>query len=195
MVGTEFCQWCRTICQLTLLGVGLFLFMGQTRQNRRPSHRFGGETMPKSVLSLEPGYIPVRIRRRVLHRDNYHCVWCGKPETRRVSHFIQKGAGGETSYYNLVTTCEACKRKRHYDTPSEFISKLKLQDLDVFREMGMVKLEIIKKNGKKIYGEVDSRPDPNSKGFWITYPGNGTQELIKMEEVASLKVLGGEEKK
>ena len=174
--------------------VGVLLFVAQIGENRRPNHRFGGEIM-KRCLTLEPGYIPIRIRRRVLARDGFRCVWCGRSEKQRVSHFIQKRVGGETSYYNLVTTCEECKRKRHYDRPDEFISKLKLEKLDVFQEMGMVRIKIITKKGDEIEALVEKRPDPNARGFYITYPGNGEQQFMPWHRVEDLWILGGTEKK
>lgn len=175
--------------------VGILLFIGKSWDYRRPSHRFGGKTMRNICLSLESSYIPVRIRRRVLERDNYECVWCGEPEEHNVSHFIQKQAGGETSCYNLVTTCKNCKQKRHYDSPKEFISKLALKELDVFQEMEM-RIKIIKYDGNEIEVEVESRPDLNNvQGFWITYLGNGTQEWIWAKDIKKLTVLRGTKKK
>jgi len=78
---------------------------------------------------------------------------------------------------------------------SEFISDLVLEKIDVFQEMGMVELEVTKKDGTVIRGLVDSRPSTDFKGFWITYDGNGEQELILREEVKGIKVLSGQEKK
>jgi len=150
--------------------------------------------MHNTCLSLEPSYIPVRIRRRVLERDEYKCVWCGEPEEHDVGHFIQKRAGGETSYYNLVTTCEECKQKRHYDMPSEFISKLKLEELDVFKDITM-RVKVIFKNGEEAIGYVDEMPSFTDKGFYLRYEGNGNQEPILMSEVHRVKPLGGIEKK
>lgn len=149
--------------------------------------------MTNECLSLEPGYIPVRIRRRVLQRDGGRCVWCGGPEDRRVSHFIQKRAGGETSYYNLVTTCELCKRNRQYLSPSEFIAKLKVEESEVFRDMAM-QIQVTKQNGDVIKGEVDDMPNPNApyaKGFWLRYPGNGEREFIFFEQGMRIRQLGG----
>lgn len=173
--------------------VGIMLFIRQRENYRRPSHRFGGKTMRNTCLSLESSYIPVKVRRKVLKRDECKCVWCGKPEKHDVSHFIQKRAGGETCYYDLITTCSECKRKRHYDSPKEFISKLKVEELDIFREMEMV-IKVIKRNGEEIKGEVDSRPDPNTKGFYITYFGDGTQRFISWEDVKDLFILSGKDK-
>ena len=175
--------------------VGVFIFGREDCDyQRRPEHRFGGEMMSNGSLSLEPGYIPVRIRRRVLARDNYKCVWCGREEKQRVSHFIQKRAGGETSFYNLVTTCEECKRKRHYDTPGEFIAKFKLEEFNVFREV-IMRIKVIKANGEEIEGEVEDLPDPNGKAFYLRRFGNGTRELIFFEPGMRIIELGGKEKK
>lgn len=176
--------------------VGVFIFGREDCDyQRRPEHRFGGEMMPNGSLSLEPSYIPVRIRRRVLARDEFKCVWCGREEKKRVSHFIQKRAGGETSFYNLVATCKECKRKRHYDTPSQFIAELLLEKTDVFQEMGMVRIKIITKKGDQIEALVEKRPDPNARGFYITYPGNGEQQFMPWHRVEDLRILGGKEKK
>ena len=176
--------------------VGVFILRGErSNYNWRPSHRFGGdESMQNPCLSLEPTYIPVRIRRRVLARDNYKCVWCGRSEKQRVSHFIQKRTGGETSFYNLVTTCEECKRKRHYDTPREFIAKLSLEKVNVFKDLTM-RVKVIRPNGKEVVGEVEELPDPNTRAFYLRHPGNGTRELIFVEPGMRIKELGGKEKK
>ena len=182
------------LCLLRWGFLGFLLFITQIGEDRRPSHRFGGETMLKSCLSLEPGYIPVRIRRRVLQRDNYHCVWCGSSEKQRVSHFIQKRAGGETSFYNLVTTCESCKRKRHYDTPNEFISKLKLEKLDIFKEVKM-RVRVTWSSGKTVEGELEDSLGPDTKAFWLKSSGNGKRRLIFIERGMEIEELGGGEKK
>ena len=175
--------------------VGILLFIGQRENHRRPSHRFGGKTMRNTCLSLESSYIPVKTRRKVLTRDDYKCVWCGKPENKRLMHLIQKQYGGETLPCDLVVSCEYHQRMRGSKILSEFISDLVLEKIDVFQEMGMVELEVTKKDGTVIRGLVDSRPSTDFKGFWITYDGNGEQELILREEVKGIKVLSGQEKK
>ncbi len=143
---------------------------------------------------MSESYIPVKIRRKVLARDNYRCVWCGKKEEHDVGYFIQKQAGGQTLESNVITQCQVCKRKRHYDTPSEFICKLKLEELEVFREITM-RIKIIRPNGEEIEGEVEKLPDPNCKAFYLKHSGNGTRELIFVEPGMRIKELGGKEKK
>ena len=196
MVGPEFCQWTRTICQLMMLvGVGIFLFVRQVGENRRPSHRFGGPLMKNRLLSLEPSYIPVRIRRRVVQREGKKCIVCQNPEEWRVGHIILKQHGGETSFYNLWTLCKHHQRMRGNKTLSEFIAELLLEKIDIFQEM-LMRIKIIKYDGKQIEVQVDSRPDLNNvQGFWITYPGNGTQEWIWAKDIKKLTVLRGTKKK
>ena len=134
-------------------------------------------------------YIPVRIRRKVLTRDGFRCVWCGKKEEHDVSHFVQKRCGGGTVEYNLITTCKICKRKRHYDTPSEFISKLKLEELNVFRDVTM-RIKVIRPNGEEIEGQVEELPTPNAKAFYLRHSGNGTREIIFVEPGMRILELG-----
>ena len=196
MVGPEFCQWTRTICQLIMLvGVGIFVFMRQVGDNRRPSHRFGGPIMKNRPLSLEPSYIPVRIRRRVVQREGKRCIVCQNPEEWRVGHIILKQHGGETSFYNLWTLCKHHQRMRGNKTLSEFIAELLLEKTDIFQEIGMVRIKIITKKGDEIEALVEKRPDPNARGFYITYPGNGEQQFMPWHRVEDLWILGGTEKK
>jgi hypothetical protein len=143
---------------------------------------------------MSKSYIPVKIRRKVLARDNYRCVWCGKKEEHDVGHFIQKQSGGATSEGNIITQCKVCKRKRHYNTPSEFIDKLKLEELEVFRE-AVMRVKIIRPNGEEIEGEVENLPNPNTKAFYLKYSGDGMQELIFVEPGMRIIQLGTKEKK
>lgn len=135
----------------------------------------------KLPLSLQNAWISRPVRRKVLIRDNYRCVWCGKKEEYRLSHFIQRRAGGKTCEGNLVVTCEECKRKRHYGNPSEFISKLKVEEFDVWRNLREMRIKVIRPSGEPIEGEVEKLPDPNMKAFYLKHSGNGARELIFVE--------------
>ncbi|MQY70096.1 MAG: hypothetical protein GH145_04455 [Firmicutes bacterium] len=149
-------------------------FHEETRQDETRT----GVNLP---LSLQKACIPRPVRRKVLTRDNYRCVWCGKKEEHRLSHFIQRRSGGKTCEENLVVTCEECKRKRHYDSPSEFISKLKVEEFDVWRNLREMRIKIIRPSGETIEGEVEKLPDPNDKAFYLKHIGNGSRELIFVE--------------
>lgn len=55
--------------------------------------------------------IPIQIRWRVLKRDNYQCVKCGKkpPEVQlEVDHIIPRSKGGPDIEENFQTLCDKC---------------------------------------------------------------------------------------
>lgn len=60
--------------------------------------------------------IPSDIRRKVLHRDNFKCLECGKSRADGVEltmdHVIPFSHGGETSMGNLVTLCKQCNENK-----------------------------------------------------------------------------------
>ena len=147
--------------------------------------------MLNSCLSLQTTYIPVRIRRKALKRDNYKCVWCGELEEHRLSHFIQRREGGQTLEDNLVTTCEVCKRKRHYDSPAEFISRLKLEQIDFPREVKSMRIKVIFASGQEVEGMVNNLPKPEEKAFYL-HPDDSGMELIYTMPGMRLIKLGGE---
>lgn len=63
--------------------------------------------------------IGLRLRFRVLARDNFCCIYCGArpPHVRlEVDHIISIARGGKTVFENLATACFECNRgKREYD--------------------------------------------------------------------------------
>lgn len=78
--------------------------------------------------------IPLNIRLKVLIRDNFRCVFCGKsPATDigtklHVDHIIPFSKGGTNSYENLQTLCEQCNiGKSNSEIGIEFVDKFKIQ--------------------------------------------------------------------
>jgi hypothetical protein len=52
-----------------------------------------------------------RLRQRVLRRDDFRCVYCGKilpPEGLTLDHVQPRMRGGDRSEGNLVTACRTC---------------------------------------------------------------------------------------
>lgn len=50
------------------------------------------------------------LRKRVLDRDGWTCVYCGKPlegDDATADHITPKDAGGEDAEWNLVASCRA----------------------------------------------------------------------------------------
>ncbi len=78
------------------------------------------ETKPSYFFKYE-------IRPRVLARDNFRCVKCGKfgiqdAKTLEIHHIIPKKNGGSDELSNLMTLCRKCHRcvERGLD-PAEFV--------------------------------------------------------------------------
>ena len=68
----------------------------------------------KSILESEKRTIPLRLRLRVLQRDDFRCVICGRsPALTRgvilhIDHKVPFSAGGKTEFENLQTLCLEC---------------------------------------------------------------------------------------
>lgn len=148
--------------------------------------------MSQRCLSLESSYIPVAIRRKALKRDNYKCIWLGEHEEHDVGLFIQKQAGGTVCLDNVVTQCQSCKRKRHYDTPAEFIKQLKLGEINFPNEVKAMRIKVIFARGEPVEGVVEVVPTPETTAFYIRHCGNGARELIFTEPGMRIVELGGE---
>jgi 5-methylcytosine-specific restriction endonuclease McrA len=71
-----------------------------------------------SVIRL--GYMVRRPRPRVrltrheiLRRDGYTCQYCGRQGgSLTIDHVVPRHRGGERTWANLVTACQACNRKK-----------------------------------------------------------------------------------
>lgn len=61
-----------------------------------------------------PRHINLRLRWKILKRDNFSCVKCGKSPAKdpsielHVDHIIPWSKGGETVFENLETLCSIC---------------------------------------------------------------------------------------
>ncbi len=58
-------------------------------------------------------------RQRILTRDNYECVYCGKNKDLTIDHIIPKSRGGKNTWLNLVTCCSKCNSFKNDRTPEE----------------------------------------------------------------------------
>lgn len=80
---------------------------------------------PKQVLSPIPKLEPykskkdvererwLKIRSKILLRDNFRCKECGYYKHLEVHHIIPKSKGGSDDEENLVTLCQRCHAKKH----------------------------------------------------------------------------------
>lgn len=61
---------------------------------------------------------PTSWYRKIYHKDNYRCVYCGKNMLNEldswlsieIDHIIPQGAGGTNDSSNLVTSCHICNK-------------------------------------------------------------------------------------
>lgn len=59
-------------------------------------------------------YIDDDLRKRILKRDGNQCRYCGKEvESFHLDHVYPFSKGGETTYENLVVSCQMCNLKKH----------------------------------------------------------------------------------
>lgn len=84
--------------------------------------------------------IPVNLRRRVIERDGYHCVYCDEDLTNgeiHMDHVIPESQGGTTTYDNLQVTCRKCNLAKGVLTESEFTDRLRNRALNILHRLGI----------------------------------------------------------
>ena len=83
--------------------------------------------------------IPLNLRRRVLERDGYYCVYCDedlRDAEIHMDHVIPESKGGETSYNNLQVTCRKCNLAKGVLTEEEFTQRLRTRALNILNRIG-----------------------------------------------------------
>jgi len=108
-------------------------------------------------------------------------------------HDVVKCRGGKTEVSNLLACCEDCRRQKEEFTAPEYLA-LRVAYIDFPKEVKSMHIKVVFASGKEVGGIVDNLPTPESKAFWIRYPGNGGRELIFVEPGMRIIELGGENK-
>lgn len=83
--------------------------------------------------------IPTHIRRQVIERDGYHCVYCDEDLRNseiHLDHVIPESQGGPTTYDNLQVTCRKCNLAKGILTESEFMSRLRTRAMNILYRLG-----------------------------------------------------------
>ena len=83
--------------------------------------------------------IQLNLRRRVIARDGYFCVYCDEDLTTgeiHMDHVIPESQGGETNFENLQVTCRKCNLAKGVLTESEFTSRLRIRALNILNRIG-----------------------------------------------------------
>jgi 5-methylcytosine-specific restriction endonuclease McrA len=63
-------------------------------------------------------------RQNIFKRDNFRCVYCGRPDSLTLDHVIPRSRGGRESWHNLVTACQRCNTLKGDRTPQEAEMKM-----------------------------------------------------------------------
>lgn len=83
--------------------------------------------------------IPLNLRRSVIERDGYHCVYCDEDLTNaeiHLDHVIPESQGGPTTYENLQVTCRKCNLSKGVLTESEFTNRLRTRAINILNRLG-----------------------------------------------------------
>lgn len=68
-----------------------------------------------------------KIRKTVLQRDNYTCVWCDSKENLGLGPLIPLSRGGKLTFDNYITSCWHCRPAKGSRLPLEYIWR----DIDI----------------------------------------------------------------
>ena len=83
--------------------------------------------------------IPLNLRRRIIERDGYYCVYCDedlRDAEIHMDHVIPESKGGPTSYDNLQVTCRKCNLAKGALTESEFMNRLRTRAMNILNKLG-----------------------------------------------------------
>ena len=83
--------------------------------------------------------IPLNLRRRIIERDGYYCVYCDedlRDAEIHMDHVIPESKGGPTSYDNLQVTCRKCNLAKGVLTESEFMDRLRTRAINILNKLG-----------------------------------------------------------
>lgn len=83
--------------------------------------------------------IPTNLRKRVIERDGYFCVYCDddlRESEIHIDHVIPESQGGLTTYSNLQVTCRKCNLSKGILTENEFTSRLRRRAQNILHRLG-----------------------------------------------------------
>ncbi|HLV99402.1 MAG TPA: HNH endonuclease [Ktedonobacterales bacterium] len=83
------------------------------------------ELLAKRWKGRPPRPVWWALRQRVLERDDYTCVYCGRRGgTLTLDHVLPVSRGGTSELGNLVTACVTCNSAKGTKTPQEWLAAL-----------------------------------------------------------------------
>jgi 5-methylcytosine-specific restriction endonuclease McrA len=83
--------------------------------------------------------IPTALRRMVIERDGYYCVYCDENLENaeiHLDHVIPESKGGLTTYDNLQVTCRKCNLAKGVLTEDHFTEQLRRRANNILSRLG-----------------------------------------------------------
>ena len=84
--------------------------------------------------------IPLNLRKSVIDRDGYYCVYCDEDLNNaeiHLDHVIPESQGGTTTYNNLQVTCRKCNLAKGVLTEDQFTSRLRNRAINILNRLGV----------------------------------------------------------
>lgn len=88
---------------------------------------------------MEKAYIPKSLRKAIIDRDGYHCVYCDEnliDKEIHLDHVIPESKGGLTTYGNLQVTCRKCNLAKGVLSEQLFEDQLRTRAMNILARLG-----------------------------------------------------------
>jgi hypothetical protein len=121
------------------------------------------------------------LRRRVLERDDFKCLKCGRMRNLEIHHIMPVVYGGIDIFHNLITLCSGCHRFAPND-PVEFFKwacKSIPHEMEQSKVITKVICQIVEKNAIKGPEAIEGFIDSIYSDLWKVYVSNDINELAK----------------
>lgn len=81
----------------------------RTDLNRSRAKNKGEKAFKRYLRNQASNYIKrPSVRKYILERDEYKCVYCGSKENLQIDHIISVFSGGQNKICNLQILCRSC---------------------------------------------------------------------------------------
>jgi len=149
-----------------------------------PEHKRANFDPRKLVQTI---YIPAKMRRAVMRRDDYRCQICFAEEDLRIVHRVPISRGGQSVLFNLVVFCRRCTNAKGSQTPEEFM----LSPYFMFDILGQDEkdrgkpwlVKVVLDNGEVLQGVVFEDPSTIRQDFTIQDLTSEAKVLIPWQRV------------
>ena len=118
--------WVTLLAVLFIFAIMPFLIEGEVKKAKEEDKKYAA----RKGWTLEQLYeyrdtrrartIRGSVRKDVLRRDNYQCVYCGSTENLAIDHIFPFSRGGSNDAENLQVLCRDCNSSKGASIPNNF---------------------------------------------------------------------------